>query len=51
MAKQSQLDKAIAKIDQDIAVLQMAKKRLEEQRPAARKPTTRTNPAGNPSEA
>lgn len=51
MAKQSQLDKMIAGIDQEIAVLQMMKQRLEKQRPPARKPAARTKPTGNPSEA
>ncbi len=49
MPKQSQLDKAIEKIDQDIAVLQLTRKRLEEQRP--RKSTSRTKSIGNPAEA
>jgi len=51
MPKQSQLDKAIEKIEQEITILQMAKKRLEDQRQPARKATTRAKSAGNPSEA
>jgi exonuclease VII small subunit len=51
MPKQSQLDKAIEKLEQEIQVLQMAKRRLEDQRQPVRKATTRTKSAGSPSEA
>lgn len=52
MPKQSQLDKAIAKVNEDIGRLQMeiaglelARKHLEAQRPPARKAAARTRPA------
>jgi hypothetical protein len=43
LAKQSTLDKAIAQLDEEIAVLQAARARLVAQRPTAR-PATRRVP-------
>lgn len=41
MSKQSALDRAIDNIDQEIAVLQHAKAKLEAQRPSAKPPRVR----------